>query len=324
MERMVYYVGIDGGGSKTAAIIANADGSIVRTTLQGPGNITLLGVDGTRQLVRAVLSDLLADQPVSSIAAITFAFAGAGRLKAAGDVHFDQLMNEFGICRYTLKSDSESLHYSIFGDGNGILMLSGTGSICRFRADDGVLRKVGGWGYLLGDEGSGFDIGRQAIRHAVMEADLGKPPGALTIALLAQYQVNQPNDLIVSIYGKAQPQQLIASCARTVQRLAQEGNAEASKILSNAAKSLLRMVKRAISSIKRQDVYQIGAVGGALKPGSPLLKAFCQAVEDAGLSIELVSPEMSPAAAAVLMAASAHRGEIDPRLQEAMKNVYFD
>jgi len=154
---MMYFLGVDGGGTKTAAILMDAQGNVLRTTRKGTGNIAVLDRGSVAQLIRSILQELLPEGDTENIRWATFAFAGAGRPQEREAV--TAIIRNTGIRNFTVLSDAEILYYSVFGEEQGILISAGTGSICLVKGKDNQYHQIGGWGYLLGDEGSGFYIG---------------------------------------------------------------------------------------------------------------------------------------------------------------------
>ena len=153
---MKYYVGIDSGGSRIRGVLCNFEASILRIEVGGPGNISVLGKTAFTRNLQGVVTSLLGEDSVSQVQSAAVGVAGAGRereKKRAAEV-----IEALGLSRCRVISDAELLHYSFYGNGDGILVSSGTGSFCIFRNKKGQLEQVGGWGYLLGDEKAAREI----------------------------------------------------------------------------------------------------------------------------------------------------------------------
>ncbi len=298
----MYFLGVDGGGTKTAAILIDETGTIIRTTRKGTGNIAVLDRGSVAQLIRSILHELLPDGKVEDIRWATFAFAGAGRPQEREGV--TAIIRNTGIRHFTVLSDAEILYYSIFGEEQGILISAGTGSICLVKGKDNQYHQIGGWGYLLGDEGSGFYIGSKAIRKALHDAELGLPPSRLTQKLLEFYGIDQPKSLITVVYSSVNPVRLIASCARLVCEMAERGDPEALEIVDDAAQALLNMALEAIRYFggEMSQTYKISLAGSILTEIDIVARKFKEKAAGLGLQLHYITPQVETAAAAVLYA----------------------
>ncbi len=319
----MFYLGVDGGGTKTAAVLTDETGRVVRTVKKGPGNIAIMDRGTLAQLIRNIVTELVKGGKSAHIRWATFAFAGAGR--AAEKETVAALIQGAGIKDFSVMTDAEMLHYSVFGEAPGILVSAGTGSICLLRDRDGRYHQIGGWGYLLGDEGSGFYIGSRAMRNALRNLEEGKSPTPLTRELLAFYGIDRPEKLISIAYSSVNPSRLIASCARLVCELAESGEAEAAAIVDDAVNELLKLVKRAITFYGEngKKPYQISLTGGILKNNLFVKKKFQTKAQQLGFRFEYLEPEMEPAAAAVLFSVRKSGKEAPDSLIEALKTVKF-
>ncbi len=317
----MYFLGVDGGGTKTAAILMDEAGKVVRTTRKGPGNIAVLDRGSVAQLIRSIISELLPQKEVQQIRWATFAFAGAGRPQEREGV--TAIIRNTGIAHFSVLSDAEILYYSIFGENPGILISAGTGSICLVKGQDNQYHQIGGWGYLLGDEGSGFYIGSKAIRKALHDAELGLPPSRLTEKLLAFYGIAQPKSLITVVYSSVNPVRLIASCARLVCELAEKGAPEAIEIVEDAAQALLNMALEAVRYFGGEmgQEYPISLAGSILTEVQIVARKFQEKAAGLGLQFRYITPQMETAAAAVLYAFQRAGIQPDSSVLQQLQNL---
>lgn len=294
----MYYIGVDGGGTKTTSILSDLHGNVLRTSRRGPGNIAVLDRGSIAKLIRSILTDLLQGEELGQLRWTTFAFAGAGREKekeTAGEI-----IKGAGIKNFTIMTDAEILYYSIFSDEPGILLSAGTGSICLIKNEKNQFQQIGGWGYLLGDEGGGFDIGNKAIRAAINDLESGKPQSRLTNELLAFYGLKQVSELISITYSSTNPQRLVASCAKLVCDLAETGEVNAERIVDSAVDALLNLALKASEQLKFLTEQKIALVGSILKEPSIVNQKFRQKARQRGLEFKYVRQKLEAAAAAVL------------------------
>ena len=155
----------------------------------------------------------------------------------------------------------------------GIALIAGTGSVAYGRGEDGRTIRCGGWGYLLGDDGSGFAIGRAALRLAL--EDLENSRGArqpLTTAVLSELQSTSAAALIKAIYTSSSSRATIASLTPCVAQSAEGGDPAAKIILDEAACNLAQLVARTAQSIGLDNRAIPLAVAGGVLVGSNYLR----------------------------------------------------
>jgi N-acetylmuramic acid 6-phosphate etherase len=204
------YLGIEGGGTRTIALLADGDGTALKRVESGPANLRLLT---DPQLVRH-LRDLAANFPIPGSLAIGLAGAWTTndrkRIRSAGSKVWP------GVPCYAT-NDLETAFAAACADGGPdsrqVLIVSGTGSACYSRNLDGDELKVGGWGHLLGDKGSGYSIGLRALKAAIYYYDRNGEWPSLGRRLLRALQLNEPDELV----GWAQE-----AAKNEIARLAQE------------------------------------------------------------------------------------------------------
>lgn len=267
---MRLYAGFDGGGSKTACYLADEHGRLLGSGVGGSSNYLFCGREGAAQAVREALEGAIAaagleKQPLEG------AFVGsAAILLGNGDFHAPF----FRECIETKRLDCDSDILPVwFGGAKGadaVVAIAGTGSIAYGCTAEGFFR-VGGWGPLLGDEGSGYDLGRRALQTAARMADGRIPEEDLFLTeILAFYGVKTPHDLISAVKGE-DSRKKIAACAKAVFDLAQAGSPSASNLLEQTADELALLCRTAAKKAGREDLPVILA-GGLSKAILPELK----------------------------------------------------
>lgn len=317
----MYYLGVDGGGTKTTAILASADGNTIRTIKAGAANIVVLGGDNLRILLKKIVFELLEGVSVAEIAWATCAFAGAGRpqeKKLANAV-----ISEIGIENFSLLTDGELLYYAFFGEDRGVLVAAGTGSICIVMDRNRQLRQIGGWGYLLGDEGSGFEIGKNAVREVLRELESDEPTSPFSQKLINFYQVGSKLDLVSSVYTASNKQKHVAASAKFVCDLASSGDSTAQQIVEAAADGLLKFVLSAITKLDAKPPYKLALAGGILQGKSSVLQALKLKAQSKKLNLHYVNPKLQPAAAAILHAIKQRNEEVSGRLMNRLQEIVF-
>ena len=322
MEKQpTFFVGVDGGGTKTTIVIVSADGEYIKTHKTGACNVAVLKPPA----IEAVISDVVAQLPDENPASVTnavFAFAGAGRPRERELTA--EIIKRLGFPEFTIFTDAEILYYAALGDKPGILLSAGTGSICLAKLPTGEFHQIGGRGYLLGDEGSGFYIGNQAIRTAIRDAEDNRPPSGLTRELLRFYGLNRPEELVSIIYTSNNPPNVVASCARLVCESAELGDANARTIINSAAKALLKLLRHGIEHLPKQAAYNVALAGSILQPNGIVEKQLIKLAEQKRLQVHFFHPTLQPAAAAVLKAMRTKGIEPSPDLYARLESIHFD
>jgi N-acetylglucosamine kinase-like BadF-type ATPase len=190
----------------------------------------------------------------------------------------------------------------------GVVVISGTGSIAYGRDARDRSARAGGWGYVLADEGSGYWLGRQALRAVMRQADGRDAPTSLTSRLLAHYHVGRAQDLVRKVYTGDLKPAAIATLASTVQAAASEGDAVASRIIEVGADELAGMAASVASRLElsRPEVVLAGGIFRAVpRMGEAVIARLSVRLPDARAR----RLEVEPAAGAVRLAIRAAAGE---------------
>jgi N-acetylglucosamine kinase-like BadF-type ATPase len=151
------------------------------------------------------------------------------------------------------------------------VIISGTGSIAFGRTGRNQAARAGGWGHILGDEGSGYWIGRQALRAVARAADGRGPATALTHRVLNHFAVQQAADLIGEVYDRQLRHHTLAQLARVVQQARDEGDEVATQILEQAAHELVRAARSVVERLHMRDEAFSFVLAGGVFTGVPWL-----------------------------------------------------
>ena len=154
-------------------------------------------------------------------------------------------------------------------DCYGVALISGTGSSAFGRAQDGTSKRCGGWGFLLGDKGSGYAVGRAGLQLALKSLEDGTPPAGLAGEIRTKFAVDAVPELTRAVYGSAHPRHTIAGLAKLVVNAADVGDEDATQILDQAAADLAHLAARTARSVGLQDAgLPLAASGGVLANSS--------------------------------------------------------
>lgn len=234
---MSYYLGIDGGQSSTTGLIGDAEGRVVGYGRGGPCN-HVTGPEARTKFLNAI-GGCVRQAAAQAGLAEPFRFAAACSGFSGGAKDKAYLLDEiFAADEKYVTHDAEIALVGATGGEPGVMVIGGTGSIAFGRDAGGKTIRAGGWGYVFGDEGGGFDLTRQALRAALRMEEGWGPETVLREKLLAATGADDVNDLLHRFYTPEFPRQEIAAMSRQVDEAAGEGDAVARAILQGAAASL--------------------------------------------------------------------------------------
>jgi N-acetylglucosamine kinase-like BadF-type ATPase len=229
-------LGIDAGGTKTVCQLADEQGTVLAEA-RGPGaNLQAVGELEVEKVLHDVMEDATADQQQPP-AVICLGIAGVDRPEDSRIVR--GIMKRIGYkARVLIVNDALVALEAGAPAQPGIVVIAGTGSIAYGRNTGGEAARAGGWGYVLGDEGSGYWIGRSALRAVLRENDRRGPATQLTPLLLQHFGILRPQDLIHEVYHGSLKPVTIATLSQCVQTAFTSGDPVAIGILRAAANEL--------------------------------------------------------------------------------------
>jgi N-acetylglucosamine kinase-like BadF-type ATPase len=290
-------IGVDIGGSKTHGIRA-VDGHQVAEAVAGSANVAAVGdAEAGRQL--DMLFAQLGTDGVDSVCA-----GAAGADGAESVATMARLITERVPGAQVSVVHDARLVLAAEGLDAGVALIAGTGSAAWGRRADGANARAGGWGHLLGDEGSGYRVALDAVRHALDLMDAGAPVDALTTALLVGCGLDARDELIDFVYRR-QDRRYWADRARIVTALAEQGDPAAAGIVATAAEALAMIARRVLD---RLDLPGPVVLAGGFAVHEPLVR---QAVRDRLAGTEMRVLTHAPAVGAVRLAAALPRPEME-------------
>ena len=293
---MGYILGVDGGGTKTVALLGDRDGNILGRGMSGSSNIHAVGFDAACLALESAVHMARKDH-AGEISAMCLGLAGAGR-KEEMEQFQNWAAHTFPNTVVWVVSDAEILLMAAVPSGPALALICGTGSVVYGRTQTGELIRAGGWGYLFGDEGSGFAIGVAALR-AIMQAYDGRGSETLLSELvLERLGLLNPSDLVRSIYMAESPRLAIASLADLVEQAADQSDPVAISILVQSAQELARIAAAIYPKLGRSPVPLI-ITGGTILYGRHLKEAFHKACETRKLVFTTVHYVEDPAEGAL-------------------------
>ena len=304
---MFHVLGIDAGGTKTVCQLADQDGTLISEARGAGANLQAVGELQVEKVLHDVMDDAVGAREIMPVA-ICLGIAGVDRQDDAAIVR--AIMKRIGFKAKVLVVNDALVALEAGVPGQpGVVIISGTGSISYGRNKAGEAARAGGWGYVLGDEGSGYWIGRAALRAVLRESDQRGPKTSLTPLLLRHFGVSQAQNLLHEVYHTNLKPSAIGALAECVQQAFGEGDEAAIGILRGAADELEGSglsVARRLGLVGQSFTFLLS---GGIFRAVPWLKDELQRrlpVTARGSSVRLL--EREPAAGAVTLALHEARG----------------
>jgi N-acetylglucosamine kinase-like BadF-type ATPase len=303
----MHVLGIDAGGTKTVCLLAD-DRGLILSEGRGPGaNLHAAGELAVEQVLGDVVASAIGHRAIVP-AAICLGIAGVDRPDEMRTLR--AVMGRIGHqSRVLVVNDALIALVAGAKDAPAIVIIAGTGSIVYGRNAGGEAARAGGWGHMIGDEGSGYWIGREAL-SAVMRASDGRGPATrLTAAILADLKLDDESRLPRIVYDRALPRMTVAALGPIVQEAAAEGDAVATRILERAADELVLAARSAASRLEmRGDEFTFFLSGGVFRVVPWLADELTRRLVEVAPRAQVQILNEEPAVGAVWLALAEARG----------------
>ena len=268
-------IGLDIGGTKTRGVRFEG-GAVVADESVGSSNVQNV----SREVAALNLAELFARIGGGTVSRV---YAGAGGIDTDADAEALAALIAPHVpgARITVVHDSRLL-LAAGGASTGVAVIGGTGSAAWGRNSLGEEARAGGWGYLLGDEGSGYWLGREAVRHSLRRMNQGLEPDELTTALLASCGVDDPNKLIALFHSPDTGRRYWAERARLVVDAADAGHAASRELVDQAGRDLAGLAEQTVRQLRIDGPVILGSGLGMNVPR--LQESFRAALAAAGIT----------------------------------------
>jgi N-acetylglucosamine kinase-like BadF-type ATPase len=303
----MHVLGIDAGGTKTVCLLADSQGAIVSEG-RGPGaNLHTAGELAVEKVLHAAMETAIGDRDITP-AAICLGIAGVDREDEATAVR--AIMRRIGYkSRVLVVNDALIGLVAGARDEPGIAINSGTGSIVYGRNAQFEAARAGGWGHMIGDEGSGYWIGRESLA-AVMRAFDGRGPETqLAGDILSHFNVDDESRLPRIVYDRELPRVSVAALGPIAQRAAEQGDAVALRILERAAEELVLAARSVATRLEmRGDTFTFYLAGGVFRVVPWLVDELQRRLMEVAPRAQVQTLDEEPALGAVWLALAETRG----------------
>ncbi|MBA4603596.1 N-acetylglucosamine kinase [Thermoactinomyces mirandus] len=264
----MYHIGVDAGGTKTYAAIMDHDKNILFSIKKGPGNMAINAEKASNNITDAIK------------ACINSKYGGVSQFIVLGIAGIEKGNSKWQLKQYLEKkfklpalvlNDAELAFYSVLGNQNGILAIAGTGSIFLGKNNSSI-KVIGGWGHLLGDEGSAYHLGIQALKILIKEIDQESVQTEFAKTLANEYNILEASRLKEFVYSSSKAD--IAHISLLIHRLAQTGNKHALNLLENAGCELAKQAFQLVKKLEFKSSIKIGLKGSLLEKNEIVREYF--------------------------------------------------
>ncbi len=285
-------VSVDGGATKTMAICYDTGGEILGMAASGPSNFRNIGVEIAGKNVSEAVKKCVerAGYTLDQVSHSTFALAGVGDSVRSTEIIREFISNLHLVASFDLFNDGEAGYNCRLPGRNGAIVAAGTGLVAISRMD-GVTRRVSGWGWLIGDEGSGFYIGRRALQEAACISD-GRN---ITMSTLLEeverfFGTDEARGITNHVYTTPVDVRKIASLARLVSDLAKSGDIVCSEIIREAAVQSACCARALLRATGSSTGVPVSGYGGVYRSGDLYWNSLIDDVRMEFPEIEPVKP----------------------------------
>jgi len=297
-------VGVDGGGTKTHAVILDNNLSVLGEGRAGASNPLRVGIANACAAIREAVDKACEAAEIrrTDIIAAEVGLAGARRKELSARMR--EALLTLGIPEIFVVGDADIALYGATEGEPGLIVIAGTGSICCGINGRGKSFCAGGWGPIAGDEGAGAWIARRALRSIAHATDGRGPATSLSAAATSYFYVSDPIDLSTAIYAPSITNERLAGFAKFVIEAAKEEDEVAREILREGGAELGAAAVAVIRRLKlERERFQVAYVGGVFEAAGELVMAGMRdEISRVAPGAFLAPPRFSPAEAAARMA----------------------
>lgn len=284
---MKYLIGIDAGGTKSELIAYDLSGSIVFEKIGGAGN-PAVNLENTVNNIISLIGDCTEELGKEECLLISIGMASVETGNYA-ELIKKYIERAFGIESVVL-NDAEMACVAYFGNDDGILAIAGTGSSCYVQKS-GQGEMVGGWGHILGDEGSGYHIVMEAFKSIVHKIDRNMELDALSIKLLREIGGSSRSEIMEFIYGNEKG--AIAALFPIIVRESSNGDSHSVTILEKAGKELAELTLTAYGKKGFSGNITVGIKGGVFHNSNLIKQTYIKELEKHLKSFDMIEENIS-------------------------------
>ena len=294
----MYYLGVDGGGTKTTAVVTDENGNIITKKTGGTINFYSVGTDIARRNLSDLMNEITAETEIQSFSG---AFIGCSALDCEADSKTADM-----LCKGVINADKLKMHSDVYIALKSVkdakcpcVAICGTGSIAAGEDENGNIYVTGGWGHILGDEGSAYSIAVTALKNCCTLIDRGED-GAILKAANEFFGVTDFRKAIDIIYSPDMTKDKLARFASVVGKLADEGDELSAGIMVHEALFFDAPVHYLLQKVKNCDI--LGLYGGVFQNNKIFREKFIELVSHGHPELTIKLIETPPEETAALLA----------------------
>lgn len=288
---MEYIIGVDGGGTKTEAIAYSLEDKALGKGYSGFGNLLLNFDAAVKNIINAIQQCIDSMHEQGIFGECLGIYLGIAGIESGDNIEkVKALLKEKFLCKVFAFHDSEFAHAAIFKAEDGVITISGTGSV-SYGLFQGKSARSGGWGHILGDEGSGYYIALEAFRRMTIEEDSGWIKSELTRTIMSKFDSDNVNDIKGFIYSASKEE--IAAYAPVVVELARASDINSIKILKQAGKELAVMTERLCKKLGINGSFNLGVSGSILTKVDIVREEFIDCLVKDLYSVNIITEDIS-------------------------------
>ncbi|MCW6110752.1 N-acetylglucosamine kinase [Clostridium sporogenes] len=292
---MDYVIGVDAGGTKTEAIAYDLKGHELIKKVTGFGNLVLNEKEAINNILNSIKTciDKLSKEGLKKI------YIGAAGMEVANNAYvIEKNIKENFHADVLVINDGELALKAVLKGQDGILTIAGTGSIC-IGIRNNIKDKCGGWGHLLGDEGSGYSIAINALKRMIYEEELKLEKSKLHKEILKELNIRSTDEICAFVYSSTKDK--IASLTTLISKLGEEGEENAIDILKKEGKALGVITERVYKRLNFENKCLIGVKGSVIEKAKVLRQAFKEYLLANLGEVEIVQEDVSSSKGAYYM-----------------------
>ncbi len=305
-------LGIDGGGSNTVCVLMNWNGEVLHRSVAGPSNYQTIGMKATFHALKSAINGAVCSHHRPTIAAICLGLAGVDRPedfqvigKLVQQLRSDNLPLVWALQpdKIVICSDSAIALAGATSNNTGIVTIAGTGSMVFGRNQQGETKRAGGWGAMLGDDGSAYYLAIQGIRAALRSADGIIGETILKEKFREHLNLDKLQDIIPLLYRSNWGVKEIAALATIVDGAAAEGDTVSCGIIEAGVEELVLTTKVVIDALFKQDEeFELATVGGVWQGSELMRQSFAKSIVSLAAFAKIIWPQHDSAWGAARLA----------------------
>lgn len=316
-----YFLSIDGGGTKTAGVLTDENGEILKFEITGSCSREVVGIEGEREVITSFVKKILEDAKIEKV---HYAVLGLTGVDLPEDVvRVENFLKNLKFAENILIENDSLIAWAASTLGEpGVVVSAGTGTIAFGINRKGERIRSSGWGWLVGDEGSGFDIGRKGIIAAIKYLD-GRGEETILIDLIPkQMNLSSIIDVVLKIYEPSFPKAKISEIAPAVVNAAKLGDRVAQNILYNAAKELAEACNAVIKRLNMQDEkFIVGCAGKIFKSHQIIFNSFKEEVNKLAKKAVIIYPRYESVIGGIILGMKNSNIEISQKILENLDSL---